>query len=59
MLWQFTVSKIEGHGNSKVHTKGSSAEELKLGTIICFSETLHLVLILKEMRIQLGFLLQY
>lgn len=59
MLWQFTASKIEGHGNSKVHTKGSSVGELKLRTIICFSEASHLLSILKEMRVQFDFLLQY
>lgn len=54
MLWQLNVSKIEGCGDSMVHTNGSPAIEPKL----CFPKALFLLFVLKEMKIQFGFLLQ-
>jgi len=62
MVSNYTLSNAvavycqQNRGNSKVHSKGSSVGELKLG--ICFSEALHLLLIPKEVRIQFGFLLE-
>lgn len=55
MLWQLNASKIEGCGDSMVHTNGSPAVEPKL----CFPRALFLLFMLKEMKIQFGFLLQY
>lgn len=51
MLWQVTAREIEGHGNSKVQSKGSFAGELK----VFFSEALFLLFMQKEIRIHLYF----